>query len=82
MKVYIKDFSVEMEVKSTGIEFEVRTPDDKDQVGDCYLSKAGLIWSVGKTSREKGQKIDWEDFIVIMKSPESIAAALKAAKKV
>ena len=30
MKVRIKDFSVEMDVKAAGIEFEVRTPDELD----------------------------------------------------
>ena len=81
MKVYIKEFSVEMEVKSSGIEFEVRTANDTEQLGDCYLTKTGLIWSVGKTSKDNGQKIDWDDFMEIMKSPEALAAAISAAKR-
>jgi hypothetical protein len=43
MKVFIKEFSVDMEVKSSGIEFEVRTPDNAQQLGDCYLTMSGLV---------------------------------------
>lgn len=39
MKVLIKKFDVEMELKNKGIEFEVRTPDNKEHIGDIVISK-------------------------------------------
>ena len=51
MKVGIKEFNVAMEVKkNNGIEFEVYDNDGTFR-GDCYLTKTGLIWCEGKTSR-------------------------------
>ena len=68
MKVYIKSFDVDMEVKSNGIEFEVRSPDDAKQLGDCYLTKTGIIWCAGKVKKQNGIKISWSDFINYMES--------------
>ena len=65
MKVSIKSFDVKMDVKSKGIEFEVRDPKGK-QLGDCYLTMTGLIWCSGKTSKENGKKISWKKFIAMM----------------
>lgn len=62
MKVNIKKFDVEMEVKNKGIEFEIR--DGKDVfLGDVVLTRKGLIWCQGKTDRKNGKSIDWEEFI-------------------
>ncbi len=82
MQVSIKNFNINMDVKSGGIEFEVRTPDGKSQLGDCYLTMSGLVWCKGKTSKAKGTKINWNDFIAIMSSKEATKAAVKAAKSV
>ena len=81
MQVRIKKFDVAMEVKSNGIEFEVRQPNDGDQLGDCVLTMTGLIWCVGKTTKAKGIKMSWNDFLEIMKSKASVKAAIAAAKK-
>ncbi|HEV3185258.1 MAG TPA: hypothetical protein VGZ49_10275 [Xanthobacteraceae bacterium] len=67
MKVAIKDFGVQMEVKNTGIEFEVYD-NDGQFLGDCYLTKTGLIWCRGKTTRKKGVKVSWAEFITWMQS--------------
>ena len=80
MKVRIKQFDVGMEVKSSGIEFEVRTPDDTNQIGDCYLTMTGLVWCKWKTSKKKSIKISWGDFAEIMKSDDARKAAVNAAK--
>ena len=80
MKVNIKSFDVNMEVKSNGIEFEVRSADGATQLGDCYLTMTGLVWCNGKTTKAKGVKIAWNDFMTIMTSEETQKAALKAAK--
>ena len=82
MKVFIKKFQVDMEVKSSGIEFGVRSPDNKKQKGDCYIKNTGLVWCKGKTEKKNGVNILWEDFMEIMKSKEAKKAALKAAKSV
>ena len=37
MKVNVKRFNVEMEVKNSGIEFEVRTPNGSKHLGDLVL---------------------------------------------
>ena len=65
MKVSIKSFDVEMDVKSKGIEFEVRDPKGK-LLGDCYLTMTGLVWCRGKTAKENGKKISWPYFIATM----------------
>lgn len=63
MDVRIKDFSVTMAVKAKGIEFEIKTPDGSQHLGDCYLTMAGLTWCKGKTTKERGKKVSWEKFI-------------------
>jgi len=80
MKVKIKQFNVNMDVKANGIEFAVRKPDDTAQLGDCYLTMKGLVWCEGRTKKQNGIGISWIDFMQIMKSEKSKKAALKAAK--
>ena len=65
MKVKIKEFNVEMEVKNTGIEFEIRDNND-NFLGDCYLTKASLIWCKGRTKKENGKRMSWGKFIKMM----------------
>ncbi len=81
MEIKIKSFDVNMDVKSNGIEFEVRKPSDSKHIGDCYLTMSGLIWCKGKIAKKNGQKISWTDFQEIMKSEAAKKAALKAAKQ-
>ncbi len=69
MKVAIKDFDVDMEVKNKGIEFEVRDTKGKGKLlGDFYVTKANLIWCKGRTRRENGEKVSWDEFIQWMNS--------------
>jgi hypothetical protein len=65
VKVLIKDLSVEMEVKNNGVEFDVSSPSGA-HLGDLYVTKSGLTWSKGKTSRENGHKMNWDKFIAMM----------------
>ena len=67
MNVNIKTFGVDMAVKNTGIEFEIRDTQD-NFLGDCYLTKTGLIWCRGKTTKQNGVRVSWEDFIGWMES--------------
>jgi len=48
MKVKIKKFAIEMDVKSKGIEFQVHD-NDENFLGDCYVTMTGLEWCSGKT---------------------------------
>jgi hypothetical protein len=66
VKVLIKEFDVEMELKNKGIELEVRN-DDKHQ-GDLVLTKAAVIWCPGKTTRDNGKKLSWAKFIELMEA--------------
>lgn len=81
MKIGIKKFNVNMDVKSTGIEFEVRSADGSQQLGDCYLTMTGLVWCKGKTKKKNGVKISWSDFIEVMTTLARRKAAVKAAKQ-
>lgn len=80
MKVKVKQFAVDMEVKTSGIEFEVRQPDDSAQIGDCFVTKTGLTWCKGKTTKANGIKITWLELAEILESKETKATALKAAR--
>jgi hypothetical protein len=62
MKVSIKTFEVEMDVKNKGVEFEVYD-NQGEHLGDVILSKAKVIWCKGKTRRKNGRSFTWEEFI-------------------
>lgn len=63
MQVSIKDLSVEMEIKNSGVEFDVYSPDGKDHHGDLVVTKTGLTWCKGRTRPENGVKVSWLQFI-------------------
>ena len=66
MKVLIKKFNVEMEIKNSGIELEVRSPNGDTQLGDLVLTKSQIIWCPGRTDRAHGHALDWNRFIELM----------------
>lgn len=78
MKVKIKVFDVDMDVKNNGIEFEVKSADGKKHLGDVVLNKTGLIWCKGRTTPAKGIKVKFEEFA---KWAEEKAAAEAAKSK-
>lgn len=82
MKVLIKEFAVDMEVKSKGIEFEVKSPDGNTHHGDCYITQTSIIWCKGRTTKANGVKITWEQLTAVLASNQARAAAVKAAKGV
>jgi len=67
MKVVIKDFAVNMDIKNKGVEFQVHGNDGTFK-GDCYVTKTGLTWCAGKTTRKNGVAVTWQDFIDWMES--------------
>ncbi len=67
MKVSIKSFDVEMELKNKGMELDVYSTDDTF-LGDLIVTRSGLTWCKGKTNRDNGVKVSWEEFIKWMES--------------
>jgi hypothetical protein len=65
MKVRIKKFNVDMEVKTKGIELDVYDSTGK-HLGDLVVSKAQVVWCPGRTTPAKGKKLKWEKFIAMM----------------
>jgi len=65
MKVSIKEFNVGMEVKTKGIEFDVKDPKGT-HLGDLILTKTRLEWCDKQTKAGYGKKVTWEDFIKYM----------------
>ena len=66
MKVKIKDFNVQMDVKQSGIEFEIHDNEDK-HLGDLVITNANVIWCKGRTRRDKGgKKVSWKKLIKII----------------
>lgn len=61
MKVSIKNFEVEMDLKNNGVEFEVY--DHNTHLGDLILTKTSVIWCRGRVRRENGRRFTWEQFI-------------------
>ncbi len=85
MVVGIKDLTVEMEIKTNGMELDVRSNDGK-HLGDCYITNTGLTWCEGNTQKRNGIKISWEEFITDMKSrktvPKNKAQIAKSRKSI
>jgi hypothetical protein len=69
MKVSIKNFSVDMEIKNTGIELDVYSPDGGTHLGDLVINKKYLTWCKGRTKPENGVNVKWADFIAWMEQP-------------
>ena len=70
MKVAIKNFAVDMEIKNTGIEIDVYSKDGTKHLGDLIITKTLLIWCKGRKGREAGSKITWEKFMAWAESQE------------
>ncbi len=68
MKVLIKEFGLDMEVKTKGIELEIRSANGKKQLGDLVVTKTQIIWCKGRTTRENGVPVTWNEFISWMES--------------
>lgn len=64
--VWIKDFYVNMDIKNKGVELTVTNADGTHR-GDLYVTKTGLVWCAGRTTRKNGVKATWDEFIDWMK---------------
>ena len=77
MKVSIKDFSIAMDIKNNGMELDIYD-NNNTHLGDLIVTKTGLIWCQGRTTRANGNNISWPAFIAFA---NPAAAAKKAAAK-
>jgi len=68
MNVTIKRFDVQMELKNSGIEFEVRTPAGVDHLGDMVVNKSGMTWCPGRVQVKNGTRKSWEEIIEFFNS--------------
>lgn len=66
MKV-IQHLNGETEVKTAHHRYQIWDNDGELQ-GSLYINKAKLIWCKGKTKKENGKSITWENFISYMES--------------
>ena len=67
MKISIKQFDVQMDIKYNGIDLGVSDTSGK-HLGDLYVTQKRVIWCKGKTTKEKGVRMTWEKFIERMQS--------------
>jgi len=61
MKVNIKDFSVDMELRNNGIELAVY--DGDQHLGDLRIGKATIEWCEGRVRVGNGVKVRWPELI-------------------
>lgn len=69
MKVSIKNLNVQMDLKTKGMELEIRDPQGNFQ-GDLVVSKSSLIWCKGKVTPKNGIKKSWEEVIKYFEDEE------------
>lgn len=67
MRVAIKRFVEGLEIKSKGIELDVKNPGGQ-HVGDLVVTMSGLTWCRGKVTPAKGRKMTWAKFIAMMEN--------------
>jgi hypothetical protein len=68
MDVKIKNFDVKMEVKTKGVEFQVRSPNGREHLGDVVVNRTEIVWCKGKTQVANGKKIRWKKLIAMIES--------------
>lgn len=61
MKVRIKDFGINLDILSRGLEIEVKD-NQGTHLGDLFVTKTQLIWCKGRTRRENGKPVTWTAF--------------------
>ena len=54
-----------VEIKNSGIEIIVRDNKDK-HLGKLLVTKSQVIWCKGKTQKENGVSLKWDDFFQLM----------------
>ncbi len=65
MQVKIKQLGVAMDIKSKGMELEIRDTSGS-HLGDVVVTMTGVTWCKGRTQPENGVKVTWAQFIELM----------------
>ncbi|WP_454917413.1 hypothetical protein [Xanthobacter sediminis] len=68
MKVQVKKFNVNQEIKNSGMQLDIYSPDGEERLGDLTITKTKLIWCAGKIHKKNGVEVTWNDFIEWMES--------------
>jgi len=63
MKVSIKEFQVDMELGTNGIELDVYDASGVNHLGDLRIGKATIEWCRGKKQRGNGVQKSWDELI-------------------
>ena len=72
----MKQFGWTWRSRQTESNSKVREPDDSTQIGDCYVTKTGLTWCRGKTTKANGVKVTWNESAEILASTKAKTEAL------
>jgi hypothetical protein len=82
MQIKTQPFKEALEIKNTGIAFDIYGNGAK-RIGDLAVTKNGLVWNGGKTQRAnaKGVTVKWDDFIGWMQSQTQSAPKTKITTK-
>ena len=75
---WIKKFDVEQKLKNKGIEIQIDS--DGKQLGDMVISKTGMTWCEGKTSKNV-TKFTFDELNWIAWYKDEVMTAVKAARK-
>jgi hypothetical protein len=62
MKVTIKKFDVDMELKNNGVTFDIYD-NSGNYLGDIRLGKATIEWCKGKTRPGNGYQKTWDELM-------------------
>jgi hypothetical protein len=68
MKVIITELNVEQELKNSGMQIDVYSPNGEERLGDLTITKTKLIWCAGKIHKKNGVEVTWKEFIDWMES--------------
>jgi hypothetical protein len=68
MRVFITELSVEQELKNTGMQIDIYSPDGEERLGDLRVTKTKLLWCKGKKHTKNGTEVSWAKFIEWMES--------------
>ncbi|WP_454914966.1 hypothetical protein [Xanthobacter sediminis] len=63
MKVQVTEFNVNQEIKNSGMQLDIYSPDGEERLGDLTITKTKLIWCAGKIHKKNGVEVTWNDFI-------------------
>lgn len=78
--VNIKAATVELRIKTNGLELQINEK-DAGQFGDLFVTKTGIIWCKGRTTRPNGCKIDFDTLNEICENMAAVKKELKKLRK-